>query len=289
MQYYQLKDAGAQRLVVRGSSTSYDLTSAKPELRTFDDLVRVADATDKTVDDVADLHLSSADEVSSETVESNAATPLAADEVWAAGVTYRISEEARESESALPELYMDVYESDRPEIFFKATPSRVVGPDEPIGIRGDSDWNVPEPELGLVLYHGDIVGYTIGNDVSSRSIEGDNPLYLPQAKVYERCCAVGPCITSTNGIEDPHDLNIRMRIERGDEEVYEGRTSTGEMVRQFDDLVSFYNRHNSPPRLAVLLTGTSLVPEDGFTLEPDDVVHIEIDGIGALSNRVTVV
>jgi 2-dehydro-3-deoxy-D-arabinonate dehydratase len=183
-----------------------------------------------------------------------------------------------------PDIYVDVYDAERPEIFFKATAERTVGPGEAIGVRGDSDWNVPEPELGVVLYRGDTVGYTVGNDVSSRAIEGANPLYLPQAKVYDRCCALGPCVATD--VSDPHDLELSMTITRDGETVYEGATSTAEMVRTCEELVSYLTRHNTLPEVTVLLTGTSLVPEDEFTLQPGDGVTIDIEDIGTLSNPV---
>jgi 2-dehydro-3-deoxy-D-arabinonate dehydratase len=189
----------------------------------------------------------------------------------------------------MPEVYLDVYEDDRPEVFFKATPSRTVGPNESVGIREDSSWDVPEPELGVVLYRGNIVGYTVGNDMSSRSIEGENPLYLPQAKVYDRCCSIGPCVATLGSIGDPHDLQISMRIERGGETVYEESTSTAEMVRTCKELVSYYARHNRIPRVVVLLTGTSLVPDESFTLAESDDVTIEIEDIGTLRNDVVTV
>jgi len=208
------------------------------------------------------------------------------EEVWAAGVTYEISEQAREQESGMADVYLDVYDAERPEIFFKATPSRTVGPGGAIGVRGDSDWNVPEPELGVVLYDGDIVGYTVGNDVSSRDIEGDNPLYLPQAKVYDRCCSIGPCVVGADGVDDPHDLAMSMQINRDGETVYDDATATAEMARTCEELVAYWQAHNSVPELGVLLTGTSLVPEDEFTLMPGDEVRIDIEGIGELVNPV---
>jgi len=167
-----------------------------------------------------------------------------------------------------------------------ATPSRTVGPREAVGVRGDSDWNVPEPELGLVLYDGEIVGYTVGNDVSSRAIEGENPLYLPQAKVYDRCCAVGPCVVGAGGVDDPHDLGMSMRIERDGETVFDDATSTAEMARSCEELARYWRAHNAVPELGVLLTGTSLVPEEQFTLRPGDTVRIDIEGIGELVNPV---
>jgi 2-dehydro-3-deoxy-D-arabinonate dehydratase len=217
----------------------------------------------------------------------DAALPVVPDEVWAAGVTYKISEEARAEESTMPEMYMDVYDAERPEIFFKATASRTVGPGEAVGIRADSTWDVPEPELGVVLHEGDIVGYTAGNDVSSRDIEGANPLYLPQAKVYDRCCSLGPCVASPASVEDPHDLEMAVEIERDGETVFEDATSTAEMVRTCEELVSFLTRHNVVPETAVLLTGTSLVPPDEFTLHPGDEVRLDLENVGSLSNPVT--
>lgn len=189
----------------------------------------------------------------------------------------------------MPEIYARVYDAERPEVFFKATPSRTVGPDEPVGVRDDSDWNVPEPELAVVLYEGEPVGYTVGNDVSSRDLEGDNPLYLAQAKTYDRSCALGPCVASPATVGDPHDLGIEMTIERDGETAFEGTTSTAEMVRTCEELASYYTRHNAVPELSVLLTGTSLVPEEGFTLRPGDTVSIRVDSIGELVNGVVTV
>jgi len=147
-------------------------------------------------------------------------------------------------------------------------------------------WDVPEPELALVVYNGDIVGFTIGNDMSSRSIEGENPLYLPQAKVYDRCCAVGPCIATPATVGDPHDLDVEMAISRGDETIFEGDTTTAEMIKTCDDLVSHLVKSNQVPKTAVLLTGTALVPNDDFTLRPDDRIDISIEDIGVLTNTV---
>ena len=208
-------------------------------------------------------------------------------EVWAAGVTYKQSEEARVEESGTPDIYTRVYSAERPELFFKATPRRVVGPDQPIVVRADSTWDVPEPELAVVVNaHAEIVGYTIANDVSSRSIEGENPLYLPQAKVYAGCCALGPGIALAWEVPDPYGLAIRMRIDRGRSELWRGRTSTGELKRRFEELVAYLFREDDFPGGAILCTGTALVPESPFTLEPEDVVTIEIDQLGTLRNPV---
>lgn len=289
MQYYRVVTDGDPSVIVRTSNTAYDLTSAKGEITSFLDLVRAASITGSDVDEVADQLVTEADEVDVGTLDADVSLPVAPSEIWAAGITYEISEEAREAESAMPDMYQEVYHNERPEIFFKATPSRTVGSGEAVGIREDSEWNVPEPELGVVLYHGDIVGYTIGNDVSSRSIEGENPLYLPQAKIYDRCCSIGPCVTSAAGIDDPHDLEMSMMITRDGEQVFEGSTTTANMAQTCEDLVSYYNRHNPVPELSVLLTGTAIVPDESFTLRADDHVSIDLEAIGTLENDVTVV
>jgi 2-dehydro-3-deoxy-D-arabinonate dehydratase len=212
--------------------------------------------------------------------------PLDRQEVWAAGVTYAWSREARVREAVSKEIYVRVYEAERPELFFKALPEKVVGPNDWIGIRGDSAWNVPEPELALVLNaRMGIVGYTIGNDVSSRDIEGENPLYLPQAKVYRRSCALGPAIVLAGEV-DAADLAITLAIQRGGEVTYSGGTSTAAIHRALDDLAAYLGRYNDYPHGAVLLTGTGIVPGDDFTLQEGDEVSITIDGIGTLCNVV---
>ncbi|EMA16196.1 fumarylacetoacetate hydrolase family protein [Haloarcula marismortui] len=287
MRYYQLRDGNSQRLAVETGDGVYDLTSVKPQLQTLRDLLKSASIADTAPDELSARHLDAAEAVSEQRLEATATDPVTADEVWAAGVTYQISEEARTEESGTPEMYLDVYDAERPEIFFKSTPTRTVGPDEAVGIRADSDWDVPEPELAIVLYEGDIVGYTVGNDMSSRSIEGENPLYLPQAKVYDRCCSVGPAVVTD--IEDPHSLALSMSIHRDGDRVYYGETNTSEMKRTCEELVSYYTAHNAVPELSVLLTGTSLVPDDDFTLQEGDQVSINIESIGTLNNSVTVV
>jgi len=287
MRYYQLRENGTPRLAVQTDDAVYDLTAAKPQVRTFEDLLSAASITDRPIDDITDGLLDEASVRTDDTLDESAiAAPVSSGEVWAAGVTYRISEEARKAESSMSEMYMDVYENDRPEVFFKATPSRTVGPAESVGIRADSEWDVPEPELGVVLSHGEIVGYTIGNDMSSRSLEGQNPLYLPQAKVYDRCCALGPCVRSATVVDDPRDLEMWMTISRDGELLYDDSTSTSKLVRSVEELVDCYLAHNAVPDVAVLLTGTSLVPDEEFTLEVGDEIEIGIEGIGTLANDV---
>ena len=218
-------------------------------------------------------------------------TPVERQEVWAAGVTYLRSKKARMEESNFSaNAYDRVYEAARPELFFKALPEKVVSPGERVGIRADAHWNVPEPELALVINSsGQIAGYTIGNDMSSRDIEGENLLYLPQAKVYERSCAVGPCITVGVSEAEARGWKISIEIRRAGPAVFAGETSVGQIKRPFEELVQFLFRSQKFPNGAVLLTGTGIVPPDNFTLQAGDAVMIEISGIGKLSNSVVVV
>jgi 2-dehydro-3-deoxy-D-arabinonate dehydratase len=214
--------------------------------------------------------------------------PIDQQEVWAAGVTYKRSQEARERESAGAARFYDlVYSAQRPELFFKATSSRVVAPGRSVHIRRDSRWSVPEPEFALVLSPLlQIVGYTIGNDMSARDIEGENPLYLPQAKIYDHACALGPVITVAEAMPPPDQVSIRMTIERRGEVVFDGSTELRAMKRTFADLVHWLGLENSFPHGAVLLTGTGIVPPDDFTLAAGDLIAIEVTGIGRLINLV---
>jgi 2-dehydro-3-deoxy-D-arabinonate dehydratase len=218
----------------------------------------------------------------------NLLPPIDQQEVWAAGVTYKRSRAARMEESTdSADCYDRVYASPRPELFFKASPHRVSGHGQPLRIRVDSEWNVPEPELALVLNsHQKLVGYTIGNDMSSRDIEGDNPLYLPQAKVYNQCCGLGPWITLATAMPAREDIGIRLLIRRGGAEVFHGATDINHMARSFENLVGWLTRDNSFPTGAFLLTGTGIVPNNDFTLLAGDEVEIRIDGIGALINTI---
>ncbi len=215
---------------------------------------------------------------------------LSSHEVWAAGVTYESSKFARMAESETgSDFYAKVYVADRPELFLKATPSRTVGQRDIVGIRPDSHWNVPEPELGvLVASTGQILGYTVGNDMSSRDIEGANPLYLPQAKVYRNCCALGPVIVPADSV-DVGNLGIRLQINREGKEAFLGETSTARMRRTPAEIVSWLFRSNDFPQGVLLLTGTGVVPPDEFSIEAEDVVNITIEGIGTLTNAVAVI
>ena len=212
--------------------------------------------------------------------------PLDRQEVWAAGVTYLRSRQAREEESHQIGVYDRVYEAERPEIFFKATPHRVVGPYDFIRIRFDTTWNVPEPELTVLLAPDlQVVGYTVGNDVSSRDIEGENPLYLPQAKIYMGSCALGPALTLASDF-GPDPASIALTIQRADQVVFQGTTSTAQMKRTIGELVSYLGRENEFPHGVFLMTGTGLVPPDDYTLQAGDMVDIEIERIGSLKNVV---
>lgn len=213
--------------------------------------------------------------------------PIDEQEVWAAGVTYLRSRAARERESQSSDLYSRVYTAARPEIFFKGLPHHCVGPEEPVRARADSRWSVPEPELALLLNPaGEVVGFTIGNDMSARDIEGENALYLPQAKIYRQCCALGPVVRLAETGADPTALGVTLRIERADAIVFEGTTRTSQMARPFADLITYLRRENDLPRGAFFLTGTGIIPPDDFTLHDGDRVTIAIEGIGELSNPV---
>ena len=215
-------------------------------------------------------------------------SPIFPQEVWAAGVTYSDSMRERQAESDSPDVYAKVYNAERPEIFFKGTGDRMQPPNSDLGIRSDSGWDVPESELAVIIINGEIAGYTIGNDMSSRSIEGENPLYLPQAKVYNKSFSIGPCIILSEDV-NPQDLRVELKILRKGEIVFDGNSSTAEMKRNVIELVDWLQRSNDLPEVAVLLTGTGIIPPQDFTLEPNDVVEIFIEKIGTLRNKISLV
>lgn len=230
------------------------------------------------------------DSLSSIEMESGLQPPIDHQEIWASGVTYLRSREARIEEakdSGGGDFYARVYEAERPELFFKATASRVVGHGQKVRIRRDSKWNVPEPELTLFISsEGTIEGYTVGNDMSSRDIEGENPLYLPQAKSYDASAAIGPCIYVPEKPIDSESM-IYLKIYRKEAAVFKGEISINRMKRKHDELVEFLFRETSFPYGVFLMTGTGIVPPDHFTLEEGDRVEISIDGIGTLVNLVS--
>lgn len=222
-------------------------------------------------------------------LESEIQAPIQSQEIWACGVTYLRSKVGRQEESKNAggsDFYARVYEAERPEIFFKASAYRTVGPGEKVTIRKDSTWDVPEPELTLlVTSSGKIIGYTIGNDMSSRSIEGENPMYLPQAKIYDGCASVGPCIYVTEK-PLPIDTLIKMEIARHGKTVFEGEIAINQIKRKLEDLVSYLYRELTFPHGCLLMTGTGIVPSSDFTLKKGDEIKISIDHIGILVNSV---
>ncbi len=224
-----------------------------------------------------------------EIITKEVLAPIGNQELWACGVTYLRSKIGRQEESKDAgggDFYVRVYEAERPEVFFKCTPNRVVGHNNKVKIRKDSTWDVPEPELTLVVTSsGKIVGYTIGNDMCSRSIEGENPLYLPQAKTFDGCAAIGPCIYVTEK-KLPDNTSIHLEISRNDQKVFEGTIGIDQMKRTAEELVSFVYRECSFPNGCLIMTGTGIVPPNDFTLKSGDEISITIDHIGTLVNTV---
>ena len=257
--------------------------SKEPE---WDKFINRKDLFKKVNDDLKGLKANSD---LSEMIVDNLTAPIGAQEIWAAGVTYLRSREARMEESKDAgggDFYAKVYEADRPELFFKATAYRTVGPGDVVRIRKDSQWNVPEPELTLfICSQGTIEGYTVGNDMSSRDIEGENPLYLPQAKSYNGSAAIGPCLYISEAPIHPDSL-IRLEIQRQTELVFSGEISINRMKRKHEELVEYLFRETSFPNGVYLMTGTGIVPPDHFTLKPGDEVKISIENIGTLVNTV---
>ncbi len=213
-------------------------------------------------------------------------SPIDPPEVWGCGVTYKRSADMRDDDSD-QDIYSRVYNADRPEIFFKATPSRCVGPNDFIGIRSDSKLTATEPELAYVLgEEGDIVGYTLCNDVSAWDIERDNPLYLPQSKVFYGCCALGPMFATASEVDDPYNLNIKCTVIRNEKPIYEGEVNTSQINWKFEEFTEFLCRDNPVPVGTVVSTGTGIIVPNDLPLAPGDVVEIEADGLGKLSNPV---
>lgn len=269
-----------------------DLTSIERRLRSTNDLFNAAAITGTTADEVANgvLKRGGGQTVSYESLSNGSLLPpIDAPEVWAFGVTYMDSMRERQAESGTPDVYAKVYNADRPEAFFKATGERVQPPFAEVGIRADSGWDVPEPELAFVVFNGNIVGYTVGNDMSSRTIEGENPLYLPQAKVYDRSVSFGPCLVTTESIGNAQALDVTLTIERAGKQAFSGSANTSSMKRDCAYLADWLQRHNSVPDATVVLTGTGTIPPPEFTLTDGDIVSIEIENIGSLVNTVVTV
>ena len=258
----------------------------------FLDLVRMADALAFTPLEWTRRAIAQSSPINASLDRLQLLAPHPFPEIWAAGVTYKRSQEARDYEStggtSGPEsIYDRVYTAERPEIFFKSTAARLIDPGAPLYIRSDSNWQIPEPELGIVIdAGGNVLGYTAGNDMSSRDIEGANPLYLPQAKIWKGSCAVGPAIRLVEDGFDPYRLEIRLRIFRGGKKVVDESANTSQLKRRIDELIGYLMRDNVIFDGTVLLTGTCAVPPNDFTLMPGDRIEIEIEGIGILANPV---
>ncbi len=249
----------------------------------LEDLLGGADATPGS-SLVAALDAATEEEVPA---GSRVLAPVEGQEVWASGVTFERSREARNEEAGAVDIYDRVYEAHRPELFCKASPGRVRGPGEPVGIRRDSGWDVPEPELGLVAdAAGRLVAVTVGNDMSSRSIEGENPLYLPQAKIYTGSCALGPALVPLAGVESLSDLVIELEITRDGDRLFADSVPISAMRRRPEELLEWLFSALDFPVGVVLLTGTSIVPPPELTLRAGDVVDIAVAGVGTLSNPV---
>lgn len=291
MKYYRKQnsitnDEWYSSLIVLNEKSYYELG-----LGDFSELYLIAKESGLSPDKYVEKLISSKNlpRFESEVEESLILSPIFPQEVWAAGVTYSDSMRERQAESDTPDVYAKVYSADRPEIFFKGTGERMQGPNEELGIREDSGWDVPESELAVVIINGEIAGYTIGNDMSSRSIEGENPLYLPQAKVYNKSFSLGPCIASKDEIEDPQNLKVELSITRKDNIVFQGESSTSEMKRNVYELVEWLQKSNDLPQAAVLMTGTGIIPPQDFTLNEGDIVSISIEKIGILTNKIVLV
>jgi len=277
---------GLQLAAVTDEDTVFGLTDTD-----FLTLIEQAAATGVTPLNRVREQIDGAAPLSGDWRQLDLAAPLDAPEVWGAGVTYERSKEARNEEAGGDRpagtltCYDKVYDAARPELFLKSTAARTVGPGDAVCLRSDSKWQVPEPELGLVLdRHGRIVGYTAGNDMSCRDIEGENPLYLPQAKIWRRSCAIGPAIRLAETVDNPYDLSIDCKIYRGDRLVVHESATTGKLKRKLEELVAYLLKDNVIFDGTVLLTGTGIVPPGHFTLEPGDKIEVAIDGIGTLTN-----
>ncbi|MEE8047157.1 MAG: fumarylacetoacetate hydrolase family protein [Dehalococcoidia bacterium] len=302
MRYYQYIQNGTKHVGVEdGSGQVTDLTALNSQIGSTLDLLRAASITGSDIDTVARgvlaANAGAATTPINELLEGavpgkhgvTLLPPIDAPEIWAFGVTYMDSMRERQAESRSPDIYAKVYDAERPEAFFKATLERTQSPFDEVGIRADSDWNVPEPELAFVTFEGKIIGYTCGNDMSSRTIEGENPLYLPQAKVYDKSASLGPALVTPETVGDPQKLGVTLVIERDGKEVFKGEANTSEMKRDCAYLVDWLVRHNSVPDGTSVMTGTGTIPPPEFTLAAGDVIHVTIEKIGTLTNTVVVV
>ncbi|GAB2538992.1 fumarylacetoacetate hydrolase family protein [Gracilibacillus alcaliphilus] len=285
MRVFRFKQSNKEQLAVMvNDNQMYELS-----YHSFQDVIQKAEKVNKSCSQVIEEELKHKQPITADFSELDLLAPIVSDEVWAAGVTYLKSKEARNREARIESnsFYDKVYDAERPEIFLKSTARRLIGPNRPVGIRTDSNWQIPEPELALVVKaDGEIVGYTIGNDMSSRDIEGENPLYLPQAKMWRHSCSIGPAILLADTVADPYNLEIECRIYRENELVSKGNANTSMLKRTYNELVSYLVKDNDIVDGTTLLTGTCIIPDDSFTLQEGDIIEIEIETIGVLSNPV---
>ncbi|MBL40947.1 MAG: fumarylacetoacetate hydrolase [Chloroflexi bacterium] len=281
MKIYQIDE----KVVVDDGEKISDITKLRPSIKSSLDLIKVALSNDLTVSEYIKKTIIKNKEYLSKAELINARIPIDSPETWAFGVTYEDSMKERQAESDTPDVYGKVYVADRPEAFFKSTLARLKGPNDKVGIRLDSTWDVPEPELTFIIFQGKIIGFTVGNDMSSRSIEGANPLYIPQAKIFNNSASIGPCWVPIELI-DYNNLKVEMIITRISEKVFSGSGSTSLMKRKCDELNEWLHRSNDIPDGTTVMTGTGTIPPEDFTLQEGDEISITIENIGTLVNKV---
>ena len=281
MKIYQIDE----KVVVDDGEKISDITKLRPSIKSSLDLIKVALSNALTVSEYIRKTITKNKENLSKSELINARIPIDSPETWAFGVTYEDSMKERQAESDTPDVYGKVYVADRPEAFFKSTLARLKGPNDKVGIRLDSTWDVPEPELTFIIYQGKIIGFTVGNDMSSRSIEGANPLYIPQAKIFNNSASIGPCWVPIELI-DYNNLKVEMIITRISEKVFSGSGSTSLMKRKCDELNDWLHRSNDIPDGTTVMTGTGTIPPEDFTLQEGDEISITIENIGTLVNKV---
>ncbi len=281
MKIYQI----GKKVFVEDGKNLKDITKLRPSIKSSIDLIKVALGNDLSVSEYLKKTMGTKEDGTPVSVLSSARIPIDSPETWAFGVTYEDSMKERQAESDTPDVYGKVYTADRPEAFFKSTLSRLKGPNDQVGIRKDSTWDVPEPELTFIVFHGKIVGFTVGNDMSSRSIEGENPLYIPQAKIYNNSASIGPCWVPIE-LLDYNNLNVEMLIKRNSKEVFSGSGDTNLMKRKCDELNEWLHASNDIPDGTTVMTGTGTIPPEEFTLKAGDEISITIENIGTLVNTV---
>ena len=290
MQIYQINNDQGRQVIVVSKGTIYNLTFLRPTIKTSLDLMMVAYNNGMKISDYLKEILSSTssiEQLNKEKIDlkKSSLLPVDSPEVWAFGVTYGDSMKERQAESETPDIYSKIYFAERPESFFKSTLSRLRKNNDSVGIRSDSGWDIPEPELTFIIYNKEIIGFTCGNDMSSRKIEGENPLYLPQAKVYKYSASIGPCWVPVECL-DYNNLNVEMAIKRNSKIVFKGNCNTSIMKRKCHELNDWLNRSNEILDGTAVMTGTGIIPPMEFSLKEGDKISISIENIGTLNNFV---